>query len=52
MDFHGSSNNNEVIRAIGLGVNVGDIIAGQITFRFKDDSIYVSRKTGNMVILP
>lgn len=38
MDFFGSSA-GEVVEAIGLRIDVGDIAAGQVTFGFEDASI-------------
>jgi hypothetical protein len=44
MDFCGSSASSEFIKAIDLGVNIGDIIAGQTIFRFEDIVIYIYRE--------
>ena len=49
MDFCGFSAGNEVVEAIGLGVDVGDIAAGQTMFGFEDVSTYICRKRENSV---
>jgi hypothetical protein len=50
MDFYRSSTSNEVVEAIGLGVNVSDIVAVQTTFKFED--VLYLLKTRKIVFLP
>jgi hypothetical protein len=59
MDFCRSSAGNEVVEAIGLEVDVGDIAAGQTTFGFEDVSMFpekvengVSALAGNFTAPP
>jgi hypothetical protein len=49
MDFCGFSAGNEAVEAIGLGVDIGDIAAGQTTFGFEDVSTYICREIENSV---
>jgi hypothetical protein len=49
MAFYRSSPNNEFVKAIDLGVNVGAIIVDQIIFRFEDIVTYICRES---VFLP
>jgi hypothetical protein len=44
MDFYGFFASNEVVEAIGLGVDVSDIAVGQTTFGFEDVYTYICRK--------
>jgi hypothetical protein len=41
MAFCGSSAGSEFVKAIDLGVNIGDITAGQTMFRFEDAVTYI-----------
>jgi hypothetical protein len=50
MAFCGSSAGSKFIEAIDLGIDIGDIAAGQITFRFKRcHYLYLPRKEKNDV---
>lgn len=41
MDFCRFFIGNEIVEAIGLGVDVRDIVVGQIMFGFEDVSTYI-----------